>query len=61
MSEIVLPENRLYLENKSNLDEASEFDETYFRGCYFSISRFNVAETYSTCWQDKWWNREVLE
>ena len=46
VSEIVLPGNR------SNLDEASGFDKTYFQGCYFGISRFNVDETHSTCWQN---------
>ena len=59
MSELILPENWLYLENQSNLDEAAGFDKTYFRGCQFVISRFNVGETHSTCWEDKQWNQEV--
>ena len=50
MSEIALPENQLYLENTCNLYGAGEFDETYFRGCYFSVSGFSVDKARSTCW-----------
>lgn len=53
MSDMVLLENKWYLENQSNLDETGGLHETSFRGCYFSISRFNVDGTHSTCWQGK--------
>lgn len=50
MSGIVLPENQLHLENTCNLYSAGEFDETYFRGGYFSVSGLSVDKTHSTCW-----------